>query len=105
MPFDRYASFRQDFAIRQIEEDDMTTLKARINEDGRVLIPAAMRKALNLRAGQTVILHAEADGIRLTTTQRALRQAQQALRRYVREGTPLVEDLLAERRRETKREP
>lgn len=83
----------------------MTTAKARINDDGRILIPAAMRKALGLRAGQAVILRVDADGIRLTTAQHALCQAQQSLRRYVREGTPLVEDLLAERRREGKREP
>jgi AbrB family looped-hinge helix DNA binding protein len=83
----------------------MKAVKARINDDGRVLIPAAMRKALGLRAGQAVILRADEDGIHLTTAQRALRHAQQALRRYVREGTPLVEDLLAERRREGKREP
>lgn len=83
----------------------MTATKARINDDGRVLIPAAMRRALGLHPGQSVILQADADGIRLTTTQRALRQAQQSLRRYVREGTSLVDDLLAERRRESKREP
>lgn len=84
---------------------DMTTAKARINDDGRILIPAAMRKALGLRAGGAVVLRADESGIHLTTTQRALRDAQQQLRRYVREGTPLVEDLLAERRREGKREP
>ena len=82
---------------------DMTTAKARINDDGRILIPAAMRKALGLRAGGAVVLRADESGIHLTT-QRALRDAQQQLRRYVREGTPLVEDLLAERRREGKRE-
>lgn len=83
---------------------DMTTAKARINDDGRILIPAAMRKALGLRAGGAVVLRADESGIHLTTTQRALHDAQQQLRRYVREGTPLVEDLLAERRREGKRE-
>lgn len=83
----------------------MTTAKARINDDGRILIPAAMRKALGLRAGGAVVLRADENGILLTTTQRALRDAQQLLRRYVREGTPLVDDLLAERRREGKREP
>jgi hypothetical protein len=57
-----------------------------------------------LQAGQAVILRADEDGIHLTTAQRALRQAQHSLRRYVREGACLVDDLLAERRRESKRE-
>jgi AbrB family looped-hinge helix DNA binding protein len=82
----------------------MLSVKSRINDDGRVLVPAAMRKALGIRPGQTVTLTLEDDAIRLSTVQRQVRRAQQQLRRYLPEGTSLVDELLSERRREARRE-
>jgi AbrB family looped-hinge helix DNA binding protein len=81
----------------------MTTTKTKVNEDGRMLIPAEVRKALGLKAGETVLLTVEDDTLRVVTLKRGLRRAQALLRRYVSEDTALAESLIAERRREAKR--
>lgn len=81
----------------------MTMIKTKVNEDGRMLIPAQVRKALGLKAGETVLLSVEDDTLRVVTLKRGLRRAQALLRRYVPEDTALVDGLIAERRREAKR--
>lgn len=81
----------------------MTTSKTKVNEDGRMLIPAEVRKALGLKPGETVLLSVEDDTLRVVTLKRGLRRAQALLRRYVPEDTALAEGLIAERKREAKR--
>lgn len=73
-------------------------VRARVNENGRVVIPASFRKALGIDAGDEVLLRIENDELRITTQQRRIHRAQRRARRYVKAGTSLVDQLLAERR-------
>ena len=41
--------------------------RMRVNENGRVVIPASYRKALGIKAGDQVILRMEDDELRITT--------------------------------------
>jgi len=77
---------------------------ARVNENGRVVIPAEYRKALGIKAGDKVILRMEDDGLRITTMKLRLERAQQRIRKYVEPGVSLVDELIAERREAAKRE-
>jgi len=77
---------------------------ARVNENGRVVIPASYRKALGIKAGDQVILRMEDDELRITTMKRRIERAQRLVRRYVQPGTSLVDELIAERREAAKRE-
>jgi AbrB family looped-hinge helix DNA binding protein len=79
-------------------------IRLRINENGRVVIPASVRKALGVETGDEIILEREDDDFRITTQQRRIRRAQRRARRYVKSGTSLVEELLAERREAAKNE-
>jgi AbrB family looped-hinge helix DNA binding protein len=82
-----------------ILEDHVT-----INENGRIVIPAAMRKALKVKPGDELLLHLEDGDLHVTTRMQRIRKAQELVRRYVPEGVSLVDELIAERREAAKRE-
>jgi AbrB family looped-hinge helix DNA binding protein len=81
-----------------------TEARARINESGRMVIPASFRKALGIRAGDEVVLRIEDDELRITTLKLRLERAQRRIRTYVKPGVSLVDELIAERREAAKRE-
>lgn len=76
----------------------------RINENGRVVIPASFRRALGIQPGDTVVLRIENNELRLTTLRQRLAKAQQLVRRHVARTTSLVDELIAERREAARRE-
>ncbi|HXM98882.1 MAG TPA: AbrB/MazE/SpoVT family DNA-binding domain-containing protein [Candidatus Dormibacteraeota bacterium] len=76
----------------------------RVNENGRVVIPASFRKRLGIRAGDEVILRIEGDELRITTLKRNIERAQRLVRKHVKPGTSLVDELLAERREAARNE-
>jgi AbrB family looped-hinge helix DNA binding protein len=78
--------------------------RMRINENGRVVIPASYRKALGIKAGDEVILRMEDDELRITTMKRRLERARRRIRQYVKPGVSLADELIAERREAAKRE-
>jgi AbrB family looped-hinge helix DNA binding protein len=81
-----------------------TETRARVNENGRVVIPASYRKALGINVGDEVLLRIEDDELRITTLKRRLAQARRRIRRYVKPGRLLADELIAERREAAKRE-
>lgn len=78
--------------------------RMRVNANGRVVIPAAYREALGIKAGDEVILRMEDDELRITTMKRRIERAQRIVRKYVKPGVSLVDELIAERREAAKRE-
>jgi AbrB family looped-hinge helix DNA binding protein len=76
----------------------------RMNENGRVVIPASFRKALGINPGDEVILRLEEDEVRLTTRKHRIARAQRNARKYVPRGVSLADELIAERRESAKRE-
>jgi AbrB family looped-hinge helix DNA binding protein len=78
--------------------------RTRVNENGRVVIPASYRKALGIKAGDEVILRMEDDELRITTMKRRIERAQRRIRQYVKPGVSLADELIAERREAAKRE-
>ena len=69
-----------------------------------VVIPASFRKALGINPGDEVILSLEEDELRITTMKRRIERAQRHVRKYVKPGVSLVDELIAERREAAKRE-
>lgn len=78
--------------------------RSRVNQNGRVVIPASYRKALGIEAGDEVILRLEEDELRITTMKRRIERARRRIRRYVKPGESLADELIAERREAAKRE-
>lgn len=81
-----------------------TETRLRVNENGRVVIPAAFRKALGINAGDQLVLRIEDDELRIMTLKRRLERAQRLVRKYVKPGVSLVDELIAERREAAKHE-
>lgn len=75
-----------------------------VNENGRIVIPASYRKALGIKTGDKVILRMEDDELRITTMRQRIERAQRIVRKYVKPGVSLVDELIAERREAAKRE-
>lgn len=86
--------------MKNVTLDDRVTL----NENGRIVIPAAIRKALQIKTGDELLLHVEDGELRVTTRMQSIRRAQELVRQYVPEGISLADELIAERRTEAKRE-
>lgn len=78
--------------------------RMRINENGRLVIPASFRKALGINVGDEVVLRIEDDELRITTLERRLARAQRLVRKHVKPGESLADELIAERREAARRE-
>jgi AbrB family looped-hinge helix DNA binding protein len=78
--------------------------RMRVNENGRVVIPATFRKQLGIRIGDEVVLQIEDDELRIITLKRNIERAQRLVRKHVKPGTSLVDELIAERREAARNE-
>jgi AbrB family looped-hinge helix DNA binding protein len=80
-------------------------VRVTVNENGRLVIPVAFRSALGINPGDEVVLRIEDDELRITTLRQRIAQAQRLVRKYVKPGVSLVDELLSERRAEARKEP
>jgi AbrB family looped-hinge helix DNA binding protein len=79
--------------------------RTRINQQGRIVIPAECRAAAGLKPGDELLIETVGEGeIRLRTPEQAIRVAQAIVARHVPKNRDLVAELIAERREEAKRE-
>jgi AbrB family looped-hinge helix DNA binding protein len=78
--------------------------RMRVNENGRVVIPASFRKRLGIRVGDEVVLQIQDDELRITTLKRSIERAQRLVRKHVKPRTSLVDELIAERREAARNE-
>jgi len=77
---------------------------ANVGPNGRVVIPIAYRKALGLKSGGQIIFRMEDDQVQITTMKLNLERARRRIRKYVKPGVSLVDELIAERREAAKLE-
>jgi AbrB family looped-hinge helix DNA binding protein len=75
-----------------------------IGAGGRVVIPAVMRNALGMKVGDRVTMRVDDNEVRIYTFREASRKASAILRKFIPDGVSLVDELIAERRLEAKRE-
>jgi AbrB family looped-hinge helix DNA binding protein len=90
--------------VSRIVADVILDDRVKLNENGRIVIPAAMRDALQIKPGDELLLHLEDGELHVTTRMQRIRRAQELVRRYVPEGVSLADELIAERREAAKRE-
>lgn len=79
--------------------------KTRINQQGRIVIPAECRAVAGLKPGDELLVEALGEGeLRLLTPAQAIKKAQAIVARHVPKERDLVAELIAERRAEAARE-
>ena len=80
------------------------SVSGKINANGRVVIPAALRRQMGLQAGDVVIMEVK-DGVLSIESHRArIRRIQESLGRMIPPGRCLSDELIADRREEARRE-
>lgn len=67
---------------------------------GRVVIPAAIREAMGVKEGDRLVVRFEDGELTLMSKQLALERMRELVRKYVPPGVSLVDELIADRRRE-----
>lgn len=78
--------------------------RAKVNENGRVVIPIQFREALGIEPGDEVIFSSDGETLRIETIRQRALQAQAMVRKYIDPSRSLADELIAERREEFRRE-
>jgi AbrB family looped-hinge helix DNA binding protein len=77
--------------------------EVQIGAQGRLVIPAALRKALDLKPGDRLVARQEGDALVLERRE-AIEQRLWKLFAHIPKDVSLVDELIAERREEARRE-
>jgi len=81
-----------------------TAAKTKINQNGRIVIPAAIREALGIKPGDTLLMDVEDGVLRLESFDTRLARIQDELVELVGPDRMVSDELIAERRAEAWRE-
>jgi AbrB family looped-hinge helix DNA binding protein len=78
--------------------------KTKVNEGGRIVIPAKMRKALGIEVGKNVTLTLKTDSLEITTREKAFKRIEEMMKPHIKPSRSVVDELINERREEAKNE-
>lgn len=81
-----------------------TVARVKVGPDGRILIPANLRRAAGLEPGTTVVVSLDGGSLRVETVLAQVRRVQTLLAPLRRPGVSIVDELIAERRAEAAQE-
>ena len=89
-----------------MRSDGAVMVKGKLVEGGRLIVPAAFRRAMGVAKGDMVVMELHGDELRVRPARSALRRIQESLRPLAPgPGELLVSDeLIEERRREAARD-
>jgi len=82
----------------------LENVKTRINDNGRIVIPAGIRQRMGIKPGDTLFLTLEGDVLKVEPHLAGIRRVQESLRHLIPAGRLLSDELIAERREEARRE-
>jgi AbrB family looped-hinge helix DNA binding protein len=75
-----------------------TTVRLKVGPDGRVLIPADMRRAAGIVPGDTVLAEIRDGAVEIATLATRIRRVQDMLAPYKKPGVSIVDEFIAEKR-------
>jgi hypothetical protein len=105
-PKERYTVGRIEFADREptapafAMDAEASMLRLPIGQDGTVQLPASVTEALGLKPGGIAIADLQADRLTVLSVSESIRRVQQMARDLLPNQAGLVDDLIADRRRE-----
>jgi AbrB family looped-hinge helix DNA binding protein len=77
------------------------TYKAKIGDEGRIVLPLDWRKDVHAKPGDELIIQVHNDGLHISTVQQAIERFQKLVARHVPADVDLVDELIRERRAES----
>jgi AbrB family looped-hinge helix DNA binding protein len=87
-----------------MEGQEPKTYHTKLDSSGRIVIPAEVRQRKKLTEGDTVVVVDDDQGLHVKTLAQAIAEAQAYFCAGIPEDVSLVDQLIAERREEAKRE-
>jgi AbrB family looped-hinge helix DNA binding protein len=78
--------------------------RTQMSKNGRIILPAKLRKALEIKPGDEIVMQLENGSIRLMPLHQAVSLAQELVRKYVQRDTSLSDGLIQARRAEARDE-
>ena len=78
----------------------METPRIQVDQHGRLLLPAKLRKEQNIKRGDVFIVRVVDDEIRMTSLDKTVEKMQKLFNKYVGPTENVVDDFLEERRKE-----
>jgi AbrB family looped-hinge helix DNA binding protein len=82
----------------------MHTYKTSIGENGRIIIPAKIRKEANFSVGQGVLLYVQDGEIKIASYNARLKNIQETVKTYTKDKGSLVDKLLELRKEDQENE-
>lgn len=82
----------------------MDDLRVSVAENGRVVLPLALRRRLNVVRGGSVVIREQDGRLLLESVDDAIGRAQALVRQFAPDAAGVVDEFLSERRAETERE-
>lgn len=79
-------------------------VKSTLNDSGRIVIPAKIRREMGLNPGDTLLLRVEEGRLVAESQQARIRRVQESLRGRISAERVLSDELVAERREEARHE-
>ena len=76
----------------------------KINANGRIVIPAAIRRQMGIKPGESVLMDVEDGVLRMESHRARIRRVQESLRHLIPPERCLSDELIAERREEARKE-
>jgi AbrB family looped-hinge helix DNA binding protein len=77
---------------------------SKINQNGRIVIPAAIRLEMGFKAGDSLLMDVQDGVLRIESHRARIRRIQRECEKYARPGILASDELIAERREEFRRE-
>jgi AbrB family looped-hinge helix DNA binding protein len=77
---------------------------ATISQNGRIVIPAAIRSQMGLKPGEDVLMEVEDGVLRIESHRARIRRIQEEFKKYAKPGALISDELIADRREEARRE-
>jgi AbrB family looped-hinge helix DNA binding protein len=81
----------------------LSNIEIRVGEQGRIVIPADIRRELSIDSGSTLVARIENDRLILEKPDAVLKRLQDRFKK-IPKGVSLADELIAERRAEAKNE-
>ena len=94
----------QPFKAQSGAVESVGRAKLKIGGAGRIVIPAEMRQAMMVKPGDTVTAEVVDGEFRIVSPRIALKRVQALAQKYKKPGVSVVDELIAERRAEARRE-
>ena len=79
-------------------------IQAHINQNGRIVIPAVIRKAMGVKLGDSVVMSLEDGVLRIEPQLAKIRRIQREFEPFANPASLASDELIAERREEARRE-